>query len=260
MNIICPFCENVFDVVPRADGWSGNFRVHFNCPHCSNQYLWKDLPQGPKRDQEPVEAFLIDTSTPVLIQEYDGTIDNAKTFATHVRRAWERLPKIAQVTMTDHWRMHTGAPFIWLLSDRKEWGGGGWAGTLRPASLFVVDQVASHLPSEHLESLLVHEFCHLLFIAVGDEHHCTMTGEDRPLRCEKLVWDVTATWGVDITDTELWMKRHFIDTEDELRPRESPLPLKETKHECDEARALILCRMAQFDFPHKYSKFKKAIS
>ena len=83
--------------------------------------------------------------------------------------------------------------------------------------MFVVDIVAEALPDEHLDSLLIHEFAHFLLIAESDEHHCTNTGPDRLLRCEKRVWDLTATWGVDTTEAELWMKRHFIDNKDELR-------------------------------------------
>ncbi|MBI1248126.1 hypothetical protein GC197_09825 [bacterium] len=122
----------------------------------------------------------------------------------------------------------------------------------------MVDKVAAALPDEHLESLLIHEFGHFLFIAESDEHHCTDTGPNRMLQCEKLVWDLTGTWGVDITEAELWMRRYFIDNKAELQLRETPLPYEETRRGFVEKRAPILEKMATFEFPQKYFKFRGA--
>ncbi len=72
---------------------------------------------------------------------------------------------------------------------------------------------------------------------------------------EKLVWDLTATWGVDISQAELWMKEHFIDNKDELRLKDMPLPHDEAEREFNESRAPILEKMAAFEFPNKYRKF-----
>lgn len=65
-----------------------------------------------------------------------------------------------------HWAAKFGSPYVWLLRDRTEWRGRGWAAT-RPDGheLCVVTTVAATLPPEHLKTLLAHEFGHVLFIA-----------------------------------------------------------------------------------------------
>ncbi len=255
MNIDCPHCENAFGFVPRPQGWGGHFRTQLTCPHCHKTYGWRFLPQGRMRDQEVVTAFSINKH-PVIIQEYDGTIENAKRFATHLFAAWNRIPQIARESIVSHWNTSTGAPFVWLLKDRNERRMRGWAATdPKGLSLFVVDSVAEALPDEHLDSLLIHEFGHFLFVSLNEEHHCTNTGEDRLLRCEKLVWDLTATWGIDVTAALLWMKQHFIDTPDQLQRRDTPLAIEEAEKEFQATWAPLFQQIATFEFPEKYRPY-----
>ena len=155
-----------------------------------------------------------------------------------------------------YWKLALHAPYIWLLRDRNEWNGKGWGACSKDGnSLFVADAVASALPSELLQSLILHEFCHMPFIAEGEENHVSDTGKGQSRRCEKLVWDLTQQWGVDTAEAEIWMRQHFIDNEAELRLRETPLRRDDVEPEFQAARERFIEQLGSVTLPEEFLRF-----
>ena len=122
MQITCPYCSSEFEVIPRDSDWNGGFRLHVTCISCAEVFGWKFLPQGPKRMQAPIVACCIADDRKVIIEEYDGTVNEAMRFGFHFQNAWNRIPTLARESVALHWAKSQHSPFIWLLNDRKEWG------------------------------------------------------------------------------------------------------------------------------------------
>lgn len=257
MHIDCPYCNEGYDVIPRPDDWKGSLRTHVTCPHCQQYYRWKVLPQGPSANQAAVPAFTTSSGIYVNLAEYDCNIADAKRFGKVCADAWNHVPDSARQAILRHWSSTPHAPYVWLLRDRSEWGGKGWAATSPSGlELCVVEEVATAFSDIHLESMLVHEFAHFLFIAVGEQHHCTAAGGDnRMLLCEKLVWDMTAAWAVQTTDAEVWMRQCFQDDGQTLTRRVVPLDFVDAKQQQQSALESALVRVGAYNLPEEYRMF-----
>lgn len=222
----CVYCGKPFQVIPRPRDWSGDIRGEVQCPHCKNKYGWKSFPTGVRYPaRPPVTLFRLNNGREVALEDYECSRDQAEAFAGTFRRAWERLPDAASEALTRHWSVKGDTPHIWLLEDREDWRGRGWAAASTDAqSMYFVSGIAIRMPAEHLQTLAAHELGHILFIASGEETHLRRRHEPMGnMRCEWLVWQLMTAWGYDQPAAEEWMERNFEDSPGVLRMRVRPL-------------------------------------
>lgn len=225
-DLDCPNCGNTFQVIPRAANWSGDIRFEVKCPHCKYKYRWKYFRTGVRYpDQPPVPLFRLNNGRDVALEDYECSRQQAEAFAGSFRQAWRRIPSVAVQVLSNYWSAKGDTPHVWLLEDRADWGGRGWAASSPDGkSLYFVSGVATRIPKEHLELFVAHEMGHVLFIASGEETHLHKRHEPMgEFRCEWLVWQLMMAWGFDQQAAEEWMERNFDEAESATLPREHPL-------------------------------------
>lgn len=222
----CLYCGETFKVIPRAPDWSGDIRFELQCPHCKNKYRWRPFSTGVRHPGRPPMALLrLNNGRVVALEDYECSSDQAEAFAVAFRHAWERIPRTATDVLTTYWSVKGDTPHVWLLEDRADWCGRGWAASSRDGqSLYFVSGIAVRTPAEHLELFIAHEMGHILFIASGEEAHVHKWHDPMGnYRCEWLVWQLMKAWGFDQPAAEEWMERNFEETAEITLPREHPL-------------------------------------
>src|SRR5262249_35007514 len=158
-------CQHTFQVTPRPSSWTGEIRTEIQCSQCKEKFRHKSFPGGIAPAIEKVELLTLSDGRTVYLEDYDTSVDEARAFATIIRAAWEKIPASAREVITRHWRTAGGAPHVWLLNDREEWHGRGWAASSpNGRSLYYLATVATRIPPEHLQLFIAHELGHVLGI------------------------------------------------------------------------------------------------
>jgi len=261
MQITCLFCENEFDVVPRDPLWKGRLRRTLICTKCSQEFKLRDVLQGARSNKPQVALLTKQGGVTLFLQDYDCSSEQAQTFASGFDEAWKKLPQIARTEIEMHWSSDPLGPYIWLLANREEWGGKGWATTMPDAhSINFVASVALELPEENLKSLIMHEFGHCLLVALGEPNHCIPSTDNRRLiKCERLVWDLLDGWGVDQLSAEEWIERNYDDDTVALRRRMTPITSPREQLQCVKDRLRVLRELAAFGFPSEFDRYRTAL-
>jgi hypothetical protein len=225
MEIPCPNCSESFPVNPRPSNWTGKARVQIQCRHCQFIFRYGTCPKGAFRDQQRIELPTLNNGRAVALEEYDSTVGEATAFAETFRTAWQRIPVTATAVISAHWAAVHDTPHVWLLNDREEWNGQGWAATKDEGrSLYILSTVAAWIPPEHLQTFLAHECAHILCIATNEPAHVTPSAQSgHRLPQEWLVWQLMAAWGFDQLGAEVWMEQNTEETGETTRRRTSPL-------------------------------------
>jgi hypothetical protein len=185
---------------------------------------YSDYSHGEMILQEPtVQLVNLEDGVIINLEAYECTPETAERFASAFRRVLDALPKAASSLLKQFWRQKEGCPHVWLLQDRDEWSGRGWAAG-SPSSLYFVSTLIPDLPEKYLEGFIAHEFGHMLFMAAGEPVHTanTRSPQDRD-RCEWLVWQLMKAWGYDQIGMEVWMECNYLDDTKGIQKRESSL-------------------------------------
>lgn len=219
--IDCPYCGDVFDVVPRDPSWARRQR-RVKCSKCSESFRCKDCLYGTDSDCEP-EAVLveIDERKPISIKEFDCERPTAVLFADLFRQVWDKLPPDARRSIVEHWQTKIDAPAIWITRDDEALNRNSWAHTSPDGyGMRFSEWHVSKLPSDHVQLLVAHELGHTLCIAVEEPSHLAKpTVRELKYRPEWIVWQLMQKWGFDQLATEIWMEQNveFINGEFSLR-------------------------------------------
>lgn len=246
VDVIClnPDCLKTFAVTrPRQRNWTGEIRREVECPHCQGWSRTPLCPTGVENDQEPKIELLSLGDRQIAIEGYECSVGNARRFAFAFRRALDRLPERAKGAITEHWIDAAGPPHVWLLKDRSEWGGRGWAASSKSGrSLYFVSDLVGDIPDDLLNGFVTHELGHILFVALKEPNHVGASPDENIL--EWLVWQLMTSWGVDQAGMELWMAQHYEDDISGLRKREQAL----TEDEARQSSAVLLRSKREQEF------------
>lgn len=258
MNFQCPACHEQVDINPRPSNWRGGIRTHFSCPKCNYVMRHRDVAQGVCSTRTPISITFPDRP-PASVQEYECSEIQAQRFADQFSAAWARIPAAARQVVIAHWAADPHAPYVWLLNDRAEWNGRGWAAaTPDGRSLFFVAPVVVEIPDQHIQLFVAHEIAHILFSAGGEEQHSIrQRTPEIAYKCERLVWDAMTAWGFDQIAAEEWMERNFEDSPEKLQKRSSPLDGADYKPKCVTERSRIESELAGFPFPAPFERYLK---
>lgn len=260
-EIKCGHCKKMITLKPlRPPTWTGEIRRGILCPYCDSVNMVRGLFQGEAILQEPkIEVITFDNGAVIHVEAYECTPEEAQRVVTAFRRVLEALPKEASALLQELWQKREGCPHVWLLKDRKEWNGQGWAaGT--PTSLYMVSTLIADLPQNYLDGFIAHEFGHMLFIAAGETTHIadSKKPEDRD-RCEWLVWQLMKAWGYDQVGMEEWMECNYIDDKEGIRKREKPLEVNQIAEGRNaQYRTVINQRFSNETLPAEYLRFTTA--
>lgn len=256
MDLQCPACLEHFEVNPRPADWRGGIRTGFHCPKCNFGMRHKKVPQG-VYSVRPSVSIVFPDRNPAVLQEYECSQQEAQRFADQFTVAWARIPAVARQVVISHWAKDPSAPYVWLLNDRNEWGGQGWAAaTPEGQSLFFVAPIVVEIPDQHIQLFVAHEIAHILFKAGGEEQHSIQNRTPEvAYKCERLVWDAMTAWGFDQIAAEEWMERNFEDTPAGLHKRSKMLFGADYQPKCVKDRARIELELVGFQFPAAFEKY-----
>lgn len=180
------------------------------------------------------------------------------------------IPNSARDSITAHWQKGNGSPHVWLLQDRKEWKGSGWAQTRNNGiSICFVSFLVGKIPDEHLKTTIAHELGHILFIAGEEENHVPARNLDtlinppddvrRRYHCEWLVWQLMEDWNFDQTALEEWMEKNTIDNGKTLELRAMPLVESDYEGRCKKEREKVLASLNYMKFPNEFAKYMRGV-
>lgn len=206
----------------------------------------------------PVELLTLPDGDQVVLEDYECNEAEAVHFCKLFQETLHRIPTAAREAIMAHWQTGRGSPHVWLLNDRREWRGSGWAATRnRGLSLCIVSTLIGQIPDEHIRTAIAHEFGHTLFIAVNERYHTQpTTAEDAKFRQEWLVWRLMEVWGFDQPSMEEWMERNMIDDANSIRLRDPPQKDAEFEGKCIADRAFHEDRLRDMAFPAELDKYR----
>jgi hypothetical protein len=272
-------CKQTQVVVARSKEWTGDLRTDLRCPTPGcQQLLGKGSTKGNVSQQPEIPVLLLRNGEQVVLEDYDCSESDAKLFCDLFASVFNRLPQPARDKLLSHWERGCGSPHIWLLKDRKEWKGNGWAASSPDGySMYFVSTLVGRIPNEHMQLAIAHELGHLLFIAGGEAHHkaaapivnkffrdaSSMLAFDEPnvdplrkYRCEWLVWRLMESWGFDQVAAEVWMERNVIDDKDGIRVRDEPIPDQTSEAKCIAQRNEIEKKLLDMNFPPEFDQYR----
>lgn len=207
----------------------------------------------------------------VTLEEYECTEAEALHFSSLFNSVLGHIPGSARDALLTHWQAGCGSPHVWLLENRAEWRGTGWAACFnRGLSLCVVSTLIGTIPDEHMRVAIAHELGHALFLAGGEKHHCPpaltlveVAAQSAPdplafYRCEWLVWRMMEAWGFHQPAMEVWMECNLADDENGIRLRDAPLDVDAVKTKRDSHRAGIEGKLKDMVFPQEFERHLKA--
>jgi hypothetical protein len=226
---MCGNCRQWQDLRLRSLDWGGDIWLPVICANCGQELA--NPRQKPQRSKgglsrrPHIPLLTLPDGSEVVLDEYECSEDDARLFSAVFRDVLQRIPPPARDAILAHWLTDHGSPHIWLLENRRSWGGNGWTASSRAGhSFYMVSTLVGGIPREHVSTAIAHELAHILFVAGGEENHVLSPPENpfNPLprdplaayRREWLVWQLMEPWGFDQPAMEEWMERH---TEDDTR-------------------------------------------
>jgi hypothetical protein len=239
---ICGTCGELKSIRAKSADSTAEIRTELICTTdgCSNvlERRTKKVRQtnGNASNRRPIKLFELSNGDVVELEDYECDELVVAEFCRAFTDVLDQIPRKAVNKIMSHWQSGNGSPHVWILKDRKEWRGNGWAATSRNGlSLYFVSLVVQELCFEDLKTLIAHELGHTLFIALNEPNHVpsdeigeAIAGfgqkrdQKRSLRCEWLVWQLMDGWGFAQTSLEVHMERYFIDNGNEVRLKDTP--------------------------------------
>ena len=270
----CAGCKKWQTLVARATDWTGDLRTDLVCttPGCNKALERgggnKRATKGNVSHRENVPLFTFPGRDQVILEDYECSKAEAEHFCQMFRDVLQRIPIPACEALMSHWQTGRGSPHVWLLENRAEWGGNGWAASrTHGLSLCVVSTLIGHIPDEYVKTAIAHELGHTLFIAGGEEHHSPPVttlnalldpprGDPlRRYRQEWLVWRQIESWGFDQPEMEIWMERNLIDDSTGIRLRVHPISEAEFEGKCFSDRREIEQLLRDMRFPATFENY-----
>jgi hypothetical protein len=256
-DIECPFCEQEFPVRPRDPVWTGTIRRELRCPHCREAFNHRDFPKGIVTNNQRVELITLTNGRHVALEDYDCTVAEATAFAQCFDAAWQHLPREVITTISDYWSDVQDSPHVWLLNNRREWNGCGWAAAEPDGrSMYFLATIAIRVPVEHLRTFVAHECGHILCISMGEPSHAQpMQDLLCRYRSERMVWQLMREWGFDQLAAETWMDQHVDERPDNPELRQQPLEQNVSREKITRQHNEIENRLGPFEIPHELEPF-----
>jgi hypothetical protein len=269
----CGTCGRTQAISARSAESTSEIRTELICPTegCLNVLERRNKKtrqtKGGLSNRQPFELFRFANGEIVELEEYECDVTVVGNFRQAFADVWNRIPRIAADEITSHWQTGRGSPHVWILKDRSEWKGKGWAATSPSGlSLYFVSLIVENLNIDQLKTLIAHELGHTLFIALREPNHVPPAKDPRvatspelqsdgtrKINCEWLVWQLMENWGFDQTALEVHMKRRFIDDSSGVRLSETP-DESSGEHVRDE-RERIALELKGCLFPKQYEKY-----
>ena len=267
---MCGKCRQVQDLRIRPMEWGGGIWLPVLCstPGCDQELVSpKQKPQrykGGLSNRPHVPLLTLPNGDQVILDEYECSEADAVLFAEAFREIFQRIPAAARDAILGHWQADHGAPHVWLLEDRRRWGGRGWAAALPGGLSFcMVSTLVGRLPKEYVETAIAHEMAHIAFIAGDEPNHVPPPPENpfdpppqdplRAYRCEWLVWQTLKAWGFDQPAMEEWMERNTEEDASGIRFRDEPLTGTELK--CVDERKDIEKKLKNMTYPATFEQY-----
>lgn len=273
-KVFCGTCLKVQLLAARSLEWTGRIRTDLVCGTVGCGYVFENektksrATKGSVSCRPQISLITLPGETEVVLEDYECSEGEAQQFCSMFNDVLHRLPYAAQEVLTTHWLKGCGSPHIWLLKNRKEWRGSGWAASdSQGLSLYVVSTLVGRIPVEHISTAIAHEFGHMLFIAGGEQYHCpperTLADliDPRPvdplsrLRPEWLVWRLMESWGFDQMEMEAWMERNVIDDAQGIRFRDEPDNDADFQGKCVTYRNEMESKLNDMVFPAAFEKY-----
>jgi len=272
-DVFCPTCGMTLVIAARSIEWSGDLRTSLFCttPGCGK--IFEDERKRNRSNKgniswrQQIPLFSLNIGDEVVLEDYDCSERDAERFCSIFRDVLKRIPICAHDALLAHWQTGKGSPHVWLLEDRKEWNGVGWAASrTQGLSLCIVSTLIGLMPDEFLGAVIAHELCHTLFIAGGESYHCQSRPNGNPFmqspvsdplckyRQEWLVWRLMEFWGFDQPSMEMWFERNVIDDENGIRASETPRT--DVEFECLKKREEIETKLKDMVFPSEFQKYR----
>jgi hypothetical protein len=274
-EVFCARCRKKQTIRARSSAWTGDLRTTLACttPGCRNVFEdWKKKDRSTKGAisiMPPVSLLTLPGGDPVVLEEYECSEAEAGRFCELFREVLQQIPAAASDAILAHWQTGSGSPHVWLLKDRKEWGGKGWAASRNEGlSLCVVSTLIGQIPDDWTRTAIAHELGHTLFIAGNEPNHVrppvTLDSFVNPapldplgsLRPEWLVWRLLEAWGFDQPAFEEWMERNTIDDAAGVRLRDHPQGAAEFEGKCIAARRTCEERLQGMAFPAEFEQYR----
>lgn len=272
LDILCMGCKMRLKIRAHSLDWTGDLRTEPTCttPGCTNALdTLNKQTKGNVSSKTPVQLLTLPDGSHIILEEYECTDAEALHFCHLFRDVLQRIPTAAKDAILAHWQTGRGSPHVWLLKDRGEWGGRGWAATKTEGlSLCFVSALIGQLPDEHIKTAIAHEFGHTLFHAGGEPHHAqpattlesmmdqTPFDPRSRMRQEWLVWRLMEAWCFDQPALEEWMERNTIDNADGISVRQSSQRDVEFRGKCIADRARYEKLLKDMVFPIEFEKYR----
>ncbi len=275
-KFFCTICRKWQTLIARTTEWTGDLRTDLVCttPGCKNilegKRNKKRSTKGNISSRPQISLFSFAGGDRVILEDYECSEAEAQRFCSMFRDVLHRIPVLACEALMAHWQTGHGSPHVWLLENRREWGGSGWAASrTHGLSLCVASTLIGHIPDEYVKSAIAHELGHTLFIAGGEDHHTPATPNLNTLlnpptpdplrryRVEWLVWRLMESWGFDQPAMEKWMDRNLIDDSSGIRLRGQPISDADFKGKCISDRREIEKKLNDMVFPPTFEKYLK---
>lgn len=273
--IHCMQCRRKLNLRARSLDWTGDLRTELVCttPDCGNVFERvgpNRATKGNVSSRPPVELVTLPDGNKVALEEYECSEAEAMHFCDLFRGVLQQIPSAASGTILAHWQKGRGSPHVWLLNDRREWGGRGWAACRTEGlSMCVVATLISQIPDEFIRTAIAHELGHTLFIAGREPNHVqpAITLEPisdpvpadplRKVRPEWLVWRLMEAWGFDQPAMEEWMERNIRDDADGIRVREHPQGDADFEGKCIADRTRCEELLKDLVFPVEFEMYRR---
>lgn len=274
-DIQCMRCRKKLKLRARSLEWTGDLRTELTCttPGCTNVFETRKkknrATKGNVSSRAPVQLLPLPDGSHVVLEEYECSEAEALHFCELYRDVLQRIPTAANEAILAHWQTGRGSPHVWLLKNRREWGGMGWAASRTGGlSLCVVSTLIGQIPDQHIRATIAHEFGHTLFVAGSEANHAqpattlesmldpTPADPLRRMRQEWLVWRLIEAWGFDQPAMEEWMERNTIDDANGISVRERPQGDAEFAGKCIADRERYEELLKDMIFPAEFEKYR----
>jgi hypothetical protein len=271
---LCAACGQWQDLHLRSLDWTGELWNSVRCstPECGQELIREN--QHPRRCKggvsgcRPVTLLTLPEADAVILEDYECSATDAERFCSIFSNVLYRIPMVARESIAAHWRTGHGSPHVWLLQNRRRWGGRGWAAsTPSGLSFYMVSTLIGSIPQHFIETAIAHELGHMLFIAGREEHHALVVPTLKALfdppapdplrryRAEWLVWRLIESWGFDQLAMEEWMERNMIDDDRGIRLRDYQLSDADFQGQCFAVRNSIAEKLRDMIFPVEFEKY-----
>ncbi len=171
-KVFCAACQTDQVITARSTDWTGDLRTPLICstPGCGK--IFEDnkrrirSTKGNISCRQQIPLISLPCGDEVVLEDYDCSERDAERFCSLFRDVMKRIPKSAHEALLAHWQTGKGSPHVWLLENRKEWSGSGWAACrTQGLSLCMVSSLIGLMPDEIVCVAIAHELGHTLFIA-----------------------------------------------------------------------------------------------